>query len=68
MQIRVRPYTLADWEALWAEVDGEVVAGRMIDPVITPQRKAGLKPVCVIRNYLPDEESGNNAMLLEWRP
>mgnify|MGYP001386529230 CR=1 FL=1 len=46
----------------------EVVAGRIADPVITPQLKAGLKPVCVVRDYLPDEESGNNALLLEWRP
>lgn len=50
------------------EYAAEVVAGRLIDPVITPQLKAGLKPVCVVHNYLPDEESGNNALLLEWRP
>ncbi len=46
----------------------EVIAGRIIDPVITPQLKAGLKPVEVVHNYLIDEESGNNALLLEWRP
>lgn len=46
----------------------EVVAGRILDPVITPQLKAGLRPVCVVHHYLPDEESGNNALLLEWRP
>ncbi|MFZ5814713.1 MAG: GNAT family N-acetyltransferase [Bacillota bacterium] len=46
----------------------EVVAGRIVDPVITPQLKAGLRPICVVQNYLPDEESGNNALLLEWRP
>lgn len=46
----------------------EVVAGRIVDPVITPQLKAGLKPVFVVHQYLTDEESGNNALLLEWRP
>lgn len=46
----------------------EVVAGRLIDPTITPQLRAGLKPLHVIRGYLPDEESGNAALLLEWRP
>jgi len=46
----------------------EVIAGRIIDPVITAQLKAGLKPVQVVHNYLIDEESGNNALLLEWRP
>jgi GNAT superfamily N-acetyltransferase len=46
----------------------EVVAGRLVDPVITPQLKAGLKPVCVVHDYLPDEESRNCALLLEWRP
>lgn len=45
-----------------------VVSGQVTDLVITPQLKAGLKPVHVIRGYLPDAESGNAALLLEWRP
>ncbi len=45
-----------------------VIEGRLIDPVITPQLRAGLKPVSVIQGYLPDEESANCALLLEWRP
>lgn len=50
------------------EYAAEVVAGRIIDPVITPQLKAGLQPVTVVRNYLSDDESRDNALLLEWRP
>lgn len=46
----------------------QVVAGAITDPTITPQLRAGLKPVHVIRGYLPDEESGNSALLLEWTP
>lgn len=54
---------------LTPEQYGEAVAaGRLIDPVITPQMKAGLKPLYVIRGYLPDAESGNCAFLLEWKP
>lgn len=32
----------------------QVVAGRLIDPVITPQLKAGLQPVCLLPDYVPD--------------
>lgn len=45
-----------------------VISEAMTDPVLTPQLKSGLQPVTVLRNYLPDEESGNCALLLEWRP
>lgn len=44
-----------------------VIAGELADPVITPQLRAGLRPVAVLRDYLPDEESGNAALMLEWR-
>ena len=44
-----------------------VVAGRLADPVITPQLKAGLSAVQVVRGYLPDEESCDCALLMEWR-
>jgi ribosomal protein S18 acetylase RimI-like enzyme len=46
----------------------EVVAGRLMDPVITPQLKAGLQPVCVLPEYVPDEESRNYALLMQWLP
>lgn len=46
----------------------EVVAGRIIDPVVTPQLKAGLRPLKVVREYLPDEEARNCALLMEWKP
>lgn len=44
-----------------------VVRGELNDPVITPQFRAGLRPVRVVRGYLPDEESCDNALLMEWR-
>lgn len=44
-----------------------VIAGELTDPVLTPQLRAGLRPVQVLREYLPDEESCNCALLLEWR-
>ncbi len=43
-----------------------VVRGGLIDPVITPQLRAGLQPVRVVRDYLPDEESCNHALLMQW--
>lgn len=43
-----------------------VIAGELADPVITPQLRAGLRPVAVVRDYIPDEESANAALLLEW--
>ncbi len=45
-----------------------VVAGQLTDPVITPQLKAGLKPVCVVHDYLPDAEAANCALLMQWTP
>lgn len=44
-----------------------VATGALADPVITPQLRAGLRPVRVIRDYIPDVESRNCALLLEWR-
>lgn len=49
------------------EYAAKVVAGELADPVITPQLRAGLRPVRVIHDYIPDVESGNCALLLEWR-
>ncbi len=44
-----------------------VLAGTLIDPVITPQLRAGLQPVSLIHNYLDDREAANCALLMEWR-
>jgi len=44
-----------------------VVRGDLSDPVITPQLRAGLQPLRVVRGYLPDEESCDNALVMEWR-
>ena len=44
-----------------------VVRGDLSDPVITPQLRSGLHPVRVVRDYLPDEESCDHALLMEWR-
>lgn len=49
------------------EYAAKVVAGELTDPVITPQLRAGLKPLGVVREYIPDEESANCALMLEWR-
>ena len=46
----------------------EVVSGRLVDPVITPQLKAGLQPVCALHDYVSDEESLNCALLMQWTP
>ncbi len=43
-----------------------VVRGDLSDPVITPQLRAGLRPLRVVHDYLTDEESCNHALLMEW--
>ena len=45
-----------------------VSSGMLTDPVITPQLKAGLHPVAVVRDYLPDDEARNCALMMEWVP
>ncbi|MBA3684447.1 MAG: GNAT family N-acetyltransferase [Planctomycetes bacterium] len=45
----------------------EVVAGRLSDPVVTPQLRAGLVPVRVVRGYLPDAEASDCALLMQWQ-
>lgn len=50
------------------EYAAAVIRGDVEDLVITPQLRAGLKPLQVVHDYLPDEESANCALLLEWRP
>jgi GNAT superfamily N-acetyltransferase len=46
----------------------EVVAGRLVDPVITPQVRAGLRPGALLHGYITDAESADCALLMEWRP
>jgi GNAT superfamily N-acetyltransferase len=45
----------------------QVVAGKLIDPTLTPQLKNGLQPLEVLHGYIADEESRDCALLLEWR-
>lgn len=45
-----------------------VVAGALVDPVITPQLRAGLRPVCLLPGYLNDAEAHDHALLMEWTP
>jgi len=44
-----------------------VLAGDLSDPIVSFLLRCGRVPVRVIPNYLDDEESGNNAVLMEWR-
>jgi ribosomal protein S18 acetylase RimI-like enzyme len=44
-----------------------VCQGTLTDPVITPQLRAGLLPLRVVHGYLPDEDAGDCALLMEWR-
>ncbi|GFN29975.1 GNAT family N-acetyltransferase [Paenibacillus xylaniclasticus] len=44
-----------------------VIRAELNDPVISFMLRVGRTPIGVVRNYLNDEESGNNAALMEWR-
>ncbi|WP_422122597.1 GNAT family N-acetyltransferase [Planococcus sp. X10-3] len=44
-----------------------VLAGEMKDPVITFLMRSGRTPVKLVADYLDDEDSGDYAMLMEWR-
>lgn len=48
------------------EYANKVISGDLVDRVITPQLRSGLRPLGVVHNYIPDEESRNCALLLEW--
>lgn len=48
------------------EYTKRVINNKLIDPVLTPQLRAGLRPVQVVHHYIADEESANCALLLEW--
>lgn len=45
----------------------QVIIGKIIDPVLSPQLRAGLYPMQVIHEYIPDQESANCALMLEWK-
>lgn len=45
-----------------------VINGALTDPVITPQLKAGLRPIVVVRDYVPDDDARNCALMMEWTP
>jgi len=45
-----------------------VAMGVLQDRTLTPLLRYGLSLVGVIEGYMEDEESGNAAALLEWRP
>ncbi|GGA41762.1 GNAT family N-acetyltransferase [Psychrobacillus lasiicapitis] len=44
-----------------------VLVGNLKDPVISFLLRCGRTPVCVVPDYLEDEESHNNALLMEWK-
>jgi ribosomal protein S18 acetylase RimI-like enzyme len=50
-----------------AEYLAAVIKGDLKDPVITFLLRCGRVPVGIAENYLDDEESGNNAALMEWK-
>ncbi|ANU24044.1 GNAT family N-acetyltransferase [Planococcus donghaensis] len=45
----------------------QVVEGKIKDPVISFLLRCGRTPVCVVENYLEDEESEGHALLMEWK-
>ncbi|HEX5564093.1 MAG TPA: GNAT family N-acetyltransferase [Sporosarcina sp.] len=45
----------------------KIVQGSLKDPVITFLLRCGRMPVKLIEDYLEDEESHNNALLMEWK-
>ncbi|TWT25442.1 GNAT family N-acetyltransferase [Planomicrobium sp. CPCC 101110] len=45
----------------------KVIDGELRDPVITFLMRCGRTPVCLVPNYLDDEESHNHALLMEWK-
>jgi GNAT superfamily N-acetyltransferase len=43
-----------------------VLAGRLTDPVVTPQLRAGMRAVHLLPGYLSDAEAHDFALLMEW--
>lgn len=44
-----------------------VLTGDLKDPVISFLLRCGRTPVCVVPDYLEDEQSHHNALLMEWK-
>ena len=44
-----------------------VLAGKLHDPIITFMLRCGRTPLCVVPDYLEDEESRNYGVLMEWK-
>lgn len=45
----------------------KVLSGELKDPVITFLMRSGRTPVELVKDYLDDEDSGNYALLMEWK-
>ncbi len=45
----------------------EVIKGAVHDPIVTFLMRCGRTPIRVIHDYLDDEESGDCAVLMQWR-
>lgn len=45
----------------------QVIAGKLKDPVISFLLRCGRTPVSVVADYVEDQESGNYALLMEWK-
>ncbi|MCH4826192.1 GNAT family N-acetyltransferase [Planococcus halocryophilus] len=45
----------------------QVVSGEIKDPVLSFLLRCGRTPVCIVENYLEDEESRGYALLMEWK-
>lgn len=45
----------------------QVIAGKLKDPVISFLLRCGRTPVSVAADYVEDQESGNYALLMEWK-
>lgn len=44
-----------------------IIKGEVMDPVITFLLRCGRVPLGIAKNYLDDEESCNNAVIMEWK-
>ena len=64
---RMPGYSLRAEEAAPEQYVERVVAGEWNDGVISFLLRCGRMPIGILRNYLDDEESGHNAVLMEWR-
>jgi GNAT superfamily N-acetyltransferase len=63
---RLSGYHALATEMTLEEYARQVIAGSRHDPVISPQMKAGLRPLRLIRDYVVDPQSGNAALLMAW--